>query len=389
VNRRTLPSWLIFTACAIGALWAKGAFGKWHEFNPPGSVNGQGIHKEMMSRCPEYMLRQIRNTDRPTQCHEATHAVNGEISRIYGHNYCAFYVGNGRCYIIADPPNVTVGMVARNVPQEHRTGRFNTYLSGDRVGRNCLTLIDEYVCYANDAQCTQELGLPTDGGLKFAQEFTVFADVLVRTVKERQPDYAGMATLTQFVEWQRQRVAEMAQPQARGTILYGDLAELPRVFHQRNRTGSCVHHSTSHILHYMGLHKEAKWWISTYRGGDSPSPHHSKLKRSGLKYAMTTDGDTDFLEWCIKNRYMMGVTTKPMHCLNFMGRVEKNGRQYAVLLDNNRPGYLEHDPWDSWFQKYKRSGWAFTILSGDIPPPVPTGVVPLWPEQSRQLFCSR
>jgi hypothetical protein len=154
------------------------------------------------------MLRQIRSFDRATQTHEATHAVNGELSNKYGWDYGAFYVGNGKCFCI-EPPNCTIAQVARRVPQRIKSSRHRIYFAQDRVARNCLSLIDEWVCYTNDAQCTKELNLEYDGGLEAAQDFTVVAHCLVETVKHYDPQYKQLPQLLDFVDFHRERVAKL------------------------------------------------------------------------------------------------------------------------------------------------------------------------------------
>jgi len=201
----------VFTALALWAVYGECA---WFEYKPRGSQDGQGILREMLSRCPQHGLGQIRGFDKATQCHEATHFCNGELSRKYGHDYCAFYVGGGRCFVVT-PPNVTIGQVARIVPQRIRNSRHRIYFANDRIGRNCLSLIDEWTCYANDAQCTKELSLPYDGGLEAAQDFAVVADCVVAAVKQHDPQYAHLPKLLEFVEFHKRRVAELAgQPLA-------------------------------------------------------------------------------------------------------------------------------------------------------------------------------
>jgi hypothetical protein len=166
------------------------------------------IHRDLMSRCPDYGLKQIRSFDRATQAHECTHFVNGELSSKHGQDYGAFYVGDGLYFIVA-APNCTVGQVARKVPQRIRNSRHRIYFASDRVGRNCLALLDEWTCYTNDAQCTQELRLPYDGGLEAAQDFAIVADCVVETVKELDPTYADMNDLKAFVCWHQDRVAKL------------------------------------------------------------------------------------------------------------------------------------------------------------------------------------
>ena len=169
-----------------------------------------GILRELMSRCPQYGLAQIRSFDQATQTHEACHFVNHELSQHFQQDYGAFYVGDGR-YCVVPAPRVTIGQVAQRVPAEHRTPRYRMYLCGDRVSRNCLSILDEQCCYLNDAQCTRELQLPEDGGLKNAKEFCVFANCLVETVKELDANYEGMDLLTSFVSWQNNRAEELSK----------------------------------------------------------------------------------------------------------------------------------------------------------------------------------
>lgn len=342
---------------------------EWYKYAPAGAVDGKGILQEMLSRCPEYGLRQIRQFDKATQCHEATHFVDGEISRMYSQDYGAFYVGNGKCCILPEP-KCTIGQVARFVPQKQQTNRFRLYLTGDRVQRNCLSLLDEFTCYANDATCTKEMKLPDDGGLEFAQEFSGFADCVVEAVCEHDPKYAKSKELADFVAWQKKRVADLAEKKAGAD---GDfMADIPREWRERNRASSCVHMSTAHILRYDGLFAEADDWLARHCGGEGPGSHQRELAQTNLKYGMTRDADDEFLQWCIANRRMVGVTTKPAHCLNLVGRItDSQGRRFAVLLDNNRPDRYEYEDWDSWYRKYKRSGWAFVVTSGTVPPPTP------------------
>lgn len=362
---------IVAFALAIAVLACVESRGEWFKYAPTGAVDGQGIYKETMSRCPEWMAKQIRTADKATQCHEATHGVDYEISRLYKQEYGAFYVGDGRCCVLSEP-NVTIGQVARYVPQDQRTGRFKTYLTGDRVSRNCLSILDELSCYANDATCTRDMKLRDDGGLEFAQEFIGFADCLIQAVKDRDPKYAQLKELVAFVEWQADRVAKIAG--SKPAKADGDfMADIPVEWRERNRASSCVHMSTAHELRYMGLFEDADDWLATHRGGEDPYSHKRQLDRANLQYGMTTDADEEFLEYCIANRLMVGVTTKPSHCLNLVGRVtDADGRQWAVLLDNNRPKEYEYELWDSWYRKYKRSGWAFTITSGEVPPPTPS-----------------
>jgi hypothetical protein len=125
----------------------------------------------------------------------------------------------------------------------------------------------------------------------------------------------------------------------------------------------------------MGLHQEAAEWRKTYIGGESPGPHLQKLEKSGLKFVMTTGKDSakEFIDWIIATRRCAGVADKPRHCRNFCGVVIKDGKKYAVILDNNPPLKPHLEPFDSWYSEWVGlGGWGFTVCSGMIPPPIPT-----------------
>lgn len=364
-------------AILIALLLTSGARAEWFRYAPAGAVDGKGIYTEMMSRCPDWMMKQVRSFDKATQAHEATHGVNYEISKLDKQEYGAFYVGGGRCCVLPEP-KVTIGQVARYVPQDQRTGRFKTYLSGDRVGRNCLSILDEFTCYANDATCTKELNLPDDGGLEFAGEFSGFADCLVKAVRELDPQYSRLKELVEFVEWQKKRVAELGEkkhgdaPIAQWGPQYKreQIAELAIPFRQRNRASSCVHASTVMELRWLHLVSQADQWWLKYRGGESAGPHRRKLEACGHKFLMTSNGDERVLEYAIASRRGAGVTWGGAHMVFFAGRVNGN----VVLIDNNAIQRYKTQPWGEFLREWRNCGaWAFVILDGEVPPPTPVG----------------
>lgn len=349
---------------------AQCTFGAEYEYHPKGAVNGQGLLQEVMSRCPEYGLRQIRGFDKATQAHEATHFVNGVLSESKGESYAAFYVGNGRCYILT-PPNLTVGNVAQYVPQERRSATFKQYLTGDRTERNCFSILDEWTCYANDAECTLTMNLPEDGGIGRAEEFSEFADILVQAVQRHDPNYAELKELIEFVSWQRARVASLLV-EPKGFFAAGDpqIMDLAPELRELNTDGSCVHVSWANLYRWLGEYDRAEDYRELYSGGESPGPHKRKLDEFGAKYALTTDGDEELLEWAIANRRGAGVTWSPSHCINLIGR--ENGE--AVLMGNGPRGIKEYyrQPWDAFVKEFlAQGGWGFVCLEGVPPPPTP------------------
>jgi hypothetical protein len=331
------------------------------------------IHRDLMSRCPEYGLKQIRSFDRATQAHECTHFVNGELSRKYGHDYCAFYVGNGKAYQV-NPPAVSIGQVVRFVPQRIKSSRLHIYFASDRIGRNCLSLLDEWVCYTNDAQCTQELRLADDGGLEAAQDFTTVSDCVVRAIQEHDPQYSHMSKLCEFIASHKARVARLSvvrhSPLANSEAGEQQIADLAPVYRQRNASGSCGHASTCSALRWLQEHSKANHWWSTYRNGENFDRHLSRLRAQGIKYVATSDGDERVLEYAAWSRRGAVVYWPPRHIVNYMGRVGDR----IFILDNNHTNRFDTYDYADWVQRWKRNGGcAFVVLSGEVPPPVPLG----------------
>src|SRR4051812_6096072 len=86
---------------------------EWYQFAPQGSVNGQGILRDVVSRSgkPAY-FQQKYASDLATQCHEATHAANNCVCSTLGTQ--GFYVGNGHCCILPEP-RIKLSTVAQYV----------------------------------------------------------------------------------------------------------------------------------------------------------------------------------------------------------------------------------------------------------------------------------
>lgn len=148
--------------------------------------------------------------------------------------------------------------------------------------------------------------------------------------------------------------------------------DLAPTFRYRNPDGSCVHCTTVMLLHWQGLHNEATTWKGKYRRGEYASRHQGRMDAEGLRYAMTTDADERLLEWGINSRRYCGVVWNGPHFVNLVGKVNRNGRPHAVILDNNAIHKFIYQPWPEFIANWRRSGgWAVVILSGAPPPPTP------------------
>jgi hypothetical protein len=129
--------------------------------------------------------------------------------------------------------------------------------------------------------------------------------------------------------------------------------------------GSCVHASTVMCLRWQGLDELAAWWRRTYAGGEHASGLSSKLERAGVRFAYTTSGDVEFLEWACRTRRGCGITYFPNHfiCLVHLDQ------QQAMLLDNNRIDRYLTVPRDEFLRRWQSyGGWACTPVYSPAPP---------------------
>lgn len=151
---------------------------------------------------------------------------------------------------------------------------------------------------------------------------------------------------------------------------YSDLVQMDIPNNMRMQNwggGSCVHASTYHLLKWQGKHELADWWRKTYSGGEHSSRLSQRLESANLKYAVTVNGDTDFLWWCMRTRRGAGITYWPNHAVNLVGLNTTN----ASILDNNRIGSYITVPTNDFIPNWKGyGGWAWTLVY-DPPPPIP------------------
>jgi hypothetical protein len=151
-----------------------------------------------------------------------------------------------------------------------------------------------------------------------------------------------------------------------------DYLDLPRDMRVPNwGGGSCVHASTVVLLKWQGQAKMAEWWRQAYSGGENSGRLAQRMESAGLRYAFTVSGDVEFLEWVTRTRRGAGISYYPNHAINFCGFASKDGRDYAVLLDNNRINtyiYVDKAEFVRSWKSY--GGWAWSVVYSP-PPPVP------------------
>lgn len=105
----------------------------------------------------------------------------------------------------------------------------------------------------------------------------------------------------------------------------------------RNGEGSCVYASLINHVRWLNLPELADHVRNTYSGGEYETRLIKHLDDMNVDYSYTRKADPRFLDWCDQERRGAILWWKPYHCCTFCGWVTKaDGRQYAVILDNNR-----------------------------------------------------
>lgn len=132
---------------------------------------------------------------RATNVHETTHGINSWIrnQNSSGKRANGFYVLQDRA-VLVDEMRFRKSQVAKFVPQNLRSVRFSTYITGQTAWDDTPTyILDEWVCYVNGAKCNVEdvqngryQGEWTDG-VSGSLEFSVYAIALAMAVKEHEP----------------------------------------------------------------------------------------------------------------------------------------------------------------------------------------------------------
>jgi len=146
-------------------------------------------------------------------------------------------------------------------------------------------------------------------------------------------------------------------------------ANLPVQLHQRNWTGSlgqgsCVHASLVNHLRWLNRFELGERWRATYADGEWDSRLRDRLDAAGIDYSYTLKADPRFLDWASATRRGAILWWKPAHCCTFVGWIERDGKQYAAILDNNYPGRFELTPREQFIRLWAGyGGFALTVLN--------------------------
>jgi hypothetical protein len=146
-------------------------------------------------------------------------------------------------------------------------------------------------------------------------------------------------------------------------------SNLPVSLHQRNWTGSlgqgsCVHASLVNHLRWLNEFELGERWRTTYSDGEWDSRLRDRLDAAGIDYSYTIKADPRFLDWASNTRRGAILWWKPSHCCTFVGWVNRDGKQYAGILDNNYPGRFELTPREQFVRLWAGyGGFALTVLN--------------------------
>lgn len=146
------------------------------------------------------------------------------------------------------------------------------------------------------------------------------------------------------------------------------VANLPPQLHQRNWTGrlnqgSCVHASLVNHLRWLNEFELGERWRATYSDGEWDTRLRNRLDAAGIDYSYTVKADPRFLDWANATRRGAILWWKPAHCCTFVGWVQRNGQQYAAILDNNYPGRFELTPREQFVRLWAGyGGFALTVV---------------------------
>jgi len=169
-------------------------------------------------------------------------------------------------------------------------------------------------------------------------------------------------------------------PDGRCPYEAGPIQRLERALRHANYSGgSCAHAAMQDVLVAQGMAWTARLWRQKYRGGAGVSTLRTICEALDLRYAYTTTGEVEFLEWCSRTRrpaciFYNRSTTSPYaaHAITFIGF----DRGTAILLDNNDPRREHATPKDQFIRQWNtcgrnygyHGGVAFTVVYTPVGP---------------------
>lgn len=124
----------------------------------------------------------------------------------------------------------------------------------------------------------------------------------------------------------------------------------------RKREGSCTWATTISLLRWQGRYHTADWVRKNRGDGEWPEHMAEGLDIAGIRYAYTTEGDVEFLEWACNTRRGCGITVQGgAHMVTLVHLDSK----WAAILDNNDIEKFIWVPREALIAEWQAShGWA-------------------------------
>ena len=160
---------------------------------------------------PAYWADHKEPGDLVTWVHELTHGVSNRLhASTIKHG---IYLGDGKGVILKHP-KVTIEQVARVVPKEQRGPIFQLYMVDQAKDWNHSPayLLDEWNSYIHGTIARRQLGWEKRSETEdFAREMERYCRAMLSVVKKRDPEYPDLQHLSNFIEWQSDRFAQIVK----------------------------------------------------------------------------------------------------------------------------------------------------------------------------------
>jgi hypothetical protein len=161
------------------------------------NVEGDSVYADVLSHSKEGAFGNAHG--RATNVHETAHGIHSYLRNKYrremGKKVNGFYVLEGRGVIIEEP-NMRKSRIKEFLPQNLRSYRYSTYISGQQAWDDTpLYIYDEWAAYVlggmtniDDVQNGRYKGGWTDG-VSGCLGFSIYAVATCMAVKKYDPDY--------------------------------------------------------------------------------------------------------------------------------------------------------------------------------------------------------
>lgn len=150
-----------------------------------------------------------------------------------------------------------------------------------------------------------------------------------------------------------------------------------------DRGGSCVHASTINCFRTVGRPDLEQAWVDNRgRGYEGPETGYGimrKFREQNIPFATTDDADASLFEEATESHRPGIIFYYPSHCINFVEFAEVDGKECAILLDNNFTDkyiVVDRDVFERSWKYYGGFGlvpWVDPVTPRTFPRAIPKG----------------